>query len=157
MCNVITANAAKDRFSCITTGVPFASVVESHRVKIGKVQSARRRHWRDAKEKEGGVEGEEEAAALSRMRRAGKRYECMKKRGREKPRGKYCFRGSERLRSILRDAATRAERIYCARGVKSCIAAVYDLICASAATVRLVVPHTGYIRYCAPVNFNRAR
>lgn len=48
--NIITAKATKDRYTHITTGVSFASVVESHRVKIGKVQSARRRHRRDVKE-----------------------------------------------------------------------------------------------------------
>lgn len=48
----------------ITTDVSFASVVESHRVKIGKVQSTRRRHWRDVKENEREAgDGQREAAA----------------------------------------------------------------------------------------------
>lgn len=48
----------------ITTDVSFASVVESHRAKIGKVQSTRRRHWRDVKE------NEREAEAKGKLRRA---------------------------------------------------------------------------------------
>lgn len=94
MCNIVTANATKDRFPYITTDVSFASVVESHRVKIGKVQSARRRHWRDVKENESGQKGN-----------CGERWRIEKKRerGRDRSgksvdgrsRGRYCFRGAQ--------------------------------------------------------------
>lgn len=85
--------------------VSFASVVESHRVKIGKVQSARRRHWRDVKEMERGVEGGRRSGASKKggkLRRVVVEDETRrekgdgKKRGREKQRGKYCFRAALR-------------------------------------------------------------